>query len=88
MRRSSALLPPVPQRDGCRIDPQAFLGLSRFLLKSFKFRISWRILPIPPTPAVFDQRVVDVGPILDNAYGRAPTRRGLRSETAKPQDTR
>jgi hypothetical protein len=29
-----------------------------------EYRISWRILPIPPTPAVFDQRVVEVHPCM------------------------
>ena len=32
-------------------------------LQPFKHRITRRILPIPPAPAVFDQRVIDVGPI-------------------------
>jgi hypothetical protein len=63
--RSSTFLslPPLPRRDGCRIDPQPFLGLSRVLLQPFQHRIPRRILPIPPAPTVFDQRVIDVGAI-------------------------
>ena len=41
--------------------PQAFLRLSGFLLQPFWYHIPRRILPIPPTPAVFDERVIDVG---------------------------
>ena len=32
-------------------------------LKTFQHRIARHILPIPPAPAAFDQRVVDVGAI-------------------------
>jgi hypothetical protein len=56
-------LPPLPWRHMSPGNPQAFLGFSCFLLQPFKHCISWRILPIPPAPAVFDQRVIDVGAI-------------------------
>ena len=47
-----------------RIGPQAFPRLARGLsLKPFQYRISLRIPPIPPGPAVFDQLVIDVGAI-------------------------
>jgi hypothetical protein len=29
---------------------------------SLRTGITWRILPIPPAPTVFDQRVIDIGP--------------------------
>ncbi len=45
-----------------RICPQAFLALSRLLLKLLQYCISWRILPIPPTPAVFDKLLIQVDP--------------------------
>jgi len=53
-------LPPLPRRHRLRIGPQAFPSLSCFLLQLFQHRISWRILPIPPAPALFDEFVVDV----------------------------
>jgi hypothetical protein len=59
----TAPLPPFPRRHRLRIGPQAFLRLSCFRLQSFEHGIPWCILPIPPAPAVFDQRVIDVGAI-------------------------
>jgi len=32
-------------------------------LALIQHRIPWRILPIPPAPALFDQRVINVGAI-------------------------
>jgi hypothetical protein len=32
--------------------------------------IARRLLPIPPAPAVFDQRVIDVGPIGQTHLGK------------------
>lgn len=52
-----------------RISPQTFPRLSCFVLKPFQHRIPWRILPVPPAPAVFDQRVIDVGPIGQEHIG-------------------
>ena len=52
-----------PRWDGRGVSPQAFLGLSCVLLQPLKDRVSRRILPIPPAPAVLDERVVDVGAI-------------------------
>ena len=59
-----------PRWDGCWISPQPFLGVSHFLLKPFKYRIPWRILPVPPAPAVFDQRIVNVGAIRWKYIGK------------------
>ena len=56
-------LPPFPRRHGMRIDPQAFLRFSCFLLKFLKLTIVRRILPIPSAPALFDQFVIDVGAV-------------------------
>ena len=55
--------PPLPRRHLNRINPQASLGFPCFLLQPFEYHILWRILPIPPTPAIFDERVIDVGAI-------------------------
>src|SRR5262249_37261265 len=49
-----------PRRNRRRISPQPFLRLSGFLLQPFKYRISRRILPIPPAPAVFDHHVIEI----------------------------
>ena len=46
-----------------RVSPQPTLRLSRFSLKALQRAIPWRILPIPPASAVFDQRMIDVGAI-------------------------
>lgn len=43
--------------------PTNLLGFSCFLLQPFQHRVCRRILPIPPTPTVFDQRMVDVSAI-------------------------
>jgi len=56
---------PYPRRHRLRINPQAFLALSRFLLQPFQHRIPRRILSIPPAPAVFDECVVDIGAIKE-----------------------
>ena len=42
-------------------DPQAFPLLSCFFFQPFQHPITWRILPIPPTPALFDVFLIDVG---------------------------
>ena len=36
---------------------------------SIQYRITWRILPIPPAPALFDQGVVDVRAIGQKQIG-------------------
>ena len=46
------------------------LRASCVLLEPFWFRITRRILPIPPAPAVFDQRVVNVGAIAQEHIGK------------------
>ena len=56
-------LPPLPWRHRLRISPQPFLGVSCILLQSIQHRIPWRILPIPPAPAFFDECVINVGAI-------------------------
>lgn len=63
MHCSPAPLSPLPRRNGCQIDPQTLPRFSRFLLQPFEARIPQRILPIPPAPApaLFDERVIDVG---------------------------
>ena len=38
---------------------------------TFQHRIHWRIFPIPPAPALFDQHVIDVG-----AVGQEDLRKG------------
>jgi len=48
----STKFPPLPRRHGMWIDPQAFLGVSCFLLSPFQHGIPRRILPIPRAPAV------------------------------------
>ena len=58
--RLTAPLPPLPRRHLLRISPQAFLRLSRCLLQSFKLRISWRISPIPPAPALLDEFLIEI----------------------------
>ena len=64
-------LSPLPRRDMSLTHPQAFLAPSRFLLQPFQHRIYWRIFPIPPAPALFDQHVIDVG-----AIGQEDIRKG------------
>ena len=65
--------PPLPRRHRLRISPQAFDRLSRILLQPFKYGIPWRVLPIPPAPAVFDECVVDVRAIAqEHVSQRAP----------------
>ena len=49
------------------IGPQSFLRLSCIFLQPFEYCVPRRILSIPPAPAVFDQGMVDVGPI-EQAY--------------------
>jgi hypothetical protein len=36
------------------------------LLEPCEFCIPWRVFPIPPAPAVFDQRVIDVGALVQD----------------------
>ena len=55
---------------GCGSAHKPFLRLSCFLLQPFQHRIPRRILPIPPAPAVFDQRVIDVGAIGQEHIGK------------------
>jgi hypothetical protein len=62
-RHPRSRVPVHPRRHGLRISPQAFLRFQRFLLQPLKLSIPWRILPIPPAPAVFDKCVIDVGAI-------------------------
>src|SRR5712692_981712 len=57
---SLAHLAPFPRRHRLRISPQPFPPLSCFLLQHFLHRIPRRIFPVPPAPALFDQRVIDV----------------------------
>lgn len=66
-------LSPRPRRHRLRISPQPFPRLSCFLLQPFKYRISCRVLPVPPAPAFFDECVIDVGAIGQEHIGdRAP----------------
>ena len=46
-----------------RVQPQAQLRLSRFSLKTLWLCIPLCILSIPPTPAIIDEHVIDVGGI-------------------------
>ena len=51
----------------------ALLRFSRFLLKPFQYRIAWRILPIPPTPAPLDEFLIEIHSIgQDHLPKRAP----------------
>ena len=52
-----------------RINPQAFLRVSCILLQVLKLGIPWRILPVPPAPAIFHQFMVDVGAIRQEHIG-------------------
>ena len=52
------------------INPQAFLRLSRFFLQPFQHGITWRILPIPPAPPLFDECVIDVGATRQEHMGK------------------
>lgn len=54
---------PLSQQHRVRIDPQALLRRSYVLLQSLQHSISRRVLPIPPTPTVFDECVIEVGAI-------------------------
>jgi len=40
---------------------QTVLSLPCILLQPLSFRIPGSVFPIPPTPAIFDQLMVDVG---------------------------
>ena len=53
-------VPPWEWRKRLRIIPQAFLRLSCFLLQPFQDRIPRRMLPIPPTPALLDEFLIEV----------------------------
>jgi len=61
-----------PRRHMNRITPQTFLRLSRCLLQPLQHRIPWRILPIPPAPAIFDEGVVDVGTVAQHYVRQRP----------------
>ena len=63
-------LSPTPTGHRLRINPQAFLRFSCFLLQSLKCGITWRILPIPPPPAVFDECVIEVRAIPQKHIGK------------------
>jgi len=52
-----------------RISPQPLPPLSCFLLQPLKHRIARRILPIPPAPAVYDERVIGVCAVLEEHNG-------------------
>ena len=67
-------LSPLPRRDMSLTHPQAFLRLSCILLEPREFCIPGSVFPIPPTPAVFDQRVIDVGPIRQKHIGKGVSR--------------
>ena len=56
-------IPPLPWRNRVKFYPPTTPRLSCILLQPFQHRISWRILPIPPAPAVFDEFRIDVGSI-------------------------
>jgi len=43
-------------------------------LEPREFCIPWSVLPIPPTPAVFDQRVIDVSTIGQTHLGKDASR--------------
>jgi hypothetical protein len=60
---TSPCFPVDPRWDGGRINPQASLGLLGVLLQSFKYRVTGRILPIPPAPALLHEFLIDVGAI-------------------------
>jgi hypothetical protein len=55
--------PSRPRRHRLWISPQPLPARSGIPLQPFEHRISRRILPIPPAPAVFDLHVIDVGSI-------------------------
>ena len=56
-------LPPLPRGHGIRIGPESPSPLPGFGFQLFESAIPRGILPIPPTPAIFDERVIDVGAI-------------------------
>jgi hypothetical protein len=60
---------PLPRRYRPQISPQHFPPLSCVLLQLFENSITLRILPISPAPALFDQRVIDVGAIRQKYVG-------------------
>ena len=55
--------PPLPRRHWMRIEPQSLLRLSRFGFWPFEHRVSWRILSIPPAPALPDKFQMEIHPI-------------------------
>ena len=63
-------LPPLPRRHGLGISPQAFPGLSCVVLQPFQHRILWRVLPIPPAPALLDEFLIDVRAIRQEHIGK------------------
>jgi hypothetical protein len=50
----------TPWRHQIQVCQQSTLAISGFNLKTLQCRISWCILPIPPAPTLFDQRVIGV----------------------------
>jgi len=56
-------LPPLPRWHRLRISPQPYPASSCSRFQFFENHIPRRILPIPPTPAFFDERVIDVSSI-------------------------
>ena len=60
---SAGSLPPLPRRHRLRISPQPFPRLSCFLLQYLQHRIPRCILPIPPTPALLDEFLIEIHPL-------------------------
>ena len=54
----------LPRRHRVQVGPQAPLACARVRFSLLHRRISWRILSIPPAPALFDQLVISVGAIV------------------------
>jgi len=55
---------------GCESAHKPFLAFLASFSKPFQHRIPRRILPIPPPPAVFGQRVIHVGAIKQEHLGK------------------
>jgi hypothetical protein len=62
-------LPPLPRRHWIRIGSQSFPPHSCFLLQPFEHRISRRILPLPPAPALSDEFLIEIHPIGQEYIG-------------------
>jgi hypothetical protein len=86
--RLLALFPPPPRWHWVRIGPQPYSGRSCSRFQFFKDRIPQRILPVPPAPALLDQRVIDVGAIGQEHIGnRAVYTSACRRVDASPHLT-